>query len=206
MTRMSDPRSRTAGDPAGNPSEFRAGSRLARAVQACRAAVMIAGAVLLATICPSCVIPPSLRVDEETNSPPVITSVSSDRTALADPGPIVLEQGNTATNLVLTLLDTDVRDDLHVRLFIDYNAPDRLPPRVACEVPHNDTNPQASRTATCPVAGLCMTADIGVQRSLMVVVFDRPPPDFEVDPQAVPSPGLSSYRFYFLRCQPPQTP
>lgn len=212
MTRMSDPRSRTPGGPAGNSSEFRAGSPLARAVQASRSAVTIAGAVLLVLlvmICATlvgCVIPPSLRVDEETNSPPVITSVSSDRTVLADPGPIVLEQGSTATNLVLTLLDTDVRDDLHVRLFIDYNAPDRLPPRVACEVPHNDTTPQASRTATCPVAGLCMSADIGVQRSLMVVVSDRQPSDFEVDPQAVPSPGLSSYRFYFLRCQPPQTP
>jgi hypothetical protein len=208
MTRMSDPRSRNPGDPTGNPLEFRAGLPLARAVQALRAAVTIAGAALLALLCATlvgCVIPPSLRVDEETNSPPVITSVSSG-TPLADPGPIVLEQGGTSTNLVLTLVDTDAFDDLHVRLFIDYNAPDRLPPRVACEVPHNDTNPQAKRTATCPVAGLCMTADIGVQRSLMIVVFDRPPPDFEVDPQAVPAPGLSSYRFYFLRCQPPQTP
>ena len=209
MTRMSDPRSRTPGDPISNPSEFRAGSPLARPVQAPGSVVTIAGAALLVMICAllvGCVIPPSLRVDEETNSPPVITSVSSDRTVLADPGPIVLEQGNTATNLVLTLLDTDVRDDLHVRLFVDYNAPDRLPPRVACEVPHNDTTPQASRTATCPVAGLCMSADIGVQRSLMVVVSDRPPADFGSDPQALMMMGQSSYRFYFLRCQPPQTP
>jgi len=136
----------------------------------------------------------------------VITSVTGDRTPFADPGPVVLEQGSTSTNLVVTLLDTDVRDDLHVRLFIDYNAPDRLPPRVACEVPHNDNNPQAERTATCNVSGLCMTADIGVQRNLMVVVSDRAPQDFGIDPQAVPMPGLSSYRFYFLRCQPPQTP
>jgi hypothetical protein len=170
---------------------------------------MIAGAALLIVLCATlvgCVIPPSLRVDEETNSPPVITSVTGDRTALADPGPVILEQGSTSTNLLLTLLDTDVRDDLHVRLFVDYNAPDRLPPRVACEVPHNDTNPQAERTATCNASSLCMTADIGVQRNLMVFVSDRPPPDFSADPQAVPAPGLSSYRFYFLRCQPPQTP
>jgi hypothetical protein len=207
---MSDPRSRDPADPAGNSLEFRAGSPLARAVQALRAAVMIAGAALLAMPCATlvgCVIPPSLRVDEETtDSPPVITSVSSDGTVLADPGPIVLEQGNTATNLVLTLIDTDVRDDLHVRLFVDYNAPDRLPPRVACEIPHNDATPQAKRTATCPVAGLCMTADIGVQRSLMVVVSDRQPMDFGSDPQGLMTMGQSSYRFYFLRCQPPQTP
>src|SRR5215468_11162883 len=209
MTRMSDPRSGHPGDLADNPSEFRAGLPLARAVQALRAAMTIAGAALLALLCATlvgCVIPPSLRLDEvNNNSPPVITTVSSG-TQLTDPGPVVLEQGSTATNLVLTLVDTDVFDDLHVRLYVDYNAPDRLPPRVACEVPHNDSNPQAKRTATCPVAGLCMTSDIGIQRLLMIVVFDRPPPDFEVDPQAVPAPGLSSYRFYFLRCQPPQTP
>jgi hypothetical protein len=209
MTRMSDPRSATTAAPSRNPWQSQQGSRLARAVQAARVAVTIAGAALLILLCATlvgCVIPPSLRLDEESNSPPVITSVSGDRTALADPGPVVLEQGSTSTNLVLTLLDTDVRDDLHVRLFVDYNAPDRLPPRVACEVPHNDTNPQAKRTATCNVSGLCMTADIGVQRNLTIVVSDRPPPDFGVDPQALTEPGLSSYRFYFLRCQPPQTP
>jgi hypothetical protein len=176
-------------------------------VQGTRSAVTIAGAALLATPCAvGCVIPPSLRVDEETDSPPVITSVTGDRTVLADPGPVVLEQGSTSTSLVLTLLDTDVRDDLHVRLFVDYNAPDRLPPRAACEVPHNDTNPQAMRTATCNVAGLCLTADIGVQRGLTIVVSDRMPADFGIDPQALMMPGFSSYRFYYLRCQPPQTP
>jgi hypothetical protein len=205
MTRMSDPRNRTPAPSSGKPAQFHAGSRLARAVQASRTAVTTAGAALLATLCLGCVIPPSLRVDEETDSPPVITTVSGG-TPLADPGPIVLEQGNTSTNLVLTLLDTDVRDDLHVRLFVDYNAPDRLPPRAACEVPHNDDNPQAERTATCNVSGLCLTADIGVQRGLMIVVSDRQPMDFGADPQALMMQGQSSYRFYFLRCQPPQTP
>jgi hypothetical protein len=51
-----------------------------------------------------------------------------------------------------------------------------------------------------------MTADIGVQRSLMVVVSDRQPMDFGADPQGLMTMGQSSYRFYFLRCQPPQTP
>src|SRR5215468_6602986 len=121
MTRMSDPRSRNPAVPTSNPAQSRTGSPLARAVQASRATVTIAGAALLATLCLGCVIPPSLRVDEESNSPPVITSVSSG-TPLADPGPVVLEQGSTSTNLALTLVDTDVFDDLHVRLFIDYNA------------------------------------------------------------------------------------
>src|SRR5262249_6540698 len=106
----------------------------------------------------------------------------------------------------LTLLDTDLRDDLHVRLFVDYNAPDRLPPRVACEVPHNDTNPQASRTATCPVAGPGMTGHIRGQRRPGIAVSERQPMDFGSDPQLLMTMGQSSYRFYFLRCQPPQTP
>jgi hypothetical protein len=206
---MSDPRSQNTVLATRNPWQSQGGSRLARAVQAARAAVTIAGAVLLILLCATlvgCVIPPSLRVDEETDSPPVIMSVTGDRTVLADPGPMVLEQGSTSSSLVLTLLDTDIRDDLHVRLFIDYNAPDRLPPRAACEVPHNDTNPQAMRTATCNVSGLCLTADIGVQRGLTIVVSDRAPADFGADPQALMMPGLSSYRFYYLRCQPPQTP
>jgi hypothetical protein len=209
MTRMSDPRSRNPAAPACNPWQSRTGSPLARAVQASRPAVTIVGAALLVMLCLTlvgCVIPPSLRVDDESDSPPVIMSVSGDRTVLADPGPVVLEQGSTSTSLVLTLLDTDIRDDLHVRLFVDYNAPDRLPPRAACDVPHNDTNPQAQRTATCNVSGLCLTADIGVQRGLTIVVSDRMPTDFGTDPQALMMPGLTSYRFYYLRCQPPQTP
>jgi predicted lysophospholipase L1 biosynthesis ABC-type transport system permease subunit len=184
-------------------------SRLARAVQAARVAVAIAGAVLLCMLVATlvgCVIPPSLRSDEETNSPPVILAISGDRSALAEPGPMVVEAGTTSSNLVLTLLDTDVRDDLHVRLFVDYNAPDKLPARVACKVPHNDTTPQAKRMATCNLTGLCMTSDIGMQRGLMIFVFDREPPTSGADLQAVPDPGLSSYRFFFLRCQLPQTP
>jgi len=158
--------------------------------------------MLIATLV-GCVIPPSLRIDGETNSPPVITSVSGDRSPFAEPGPVTLEAGTTTSNLVLALLDTDDRDDLHVRLFVDYNAPSKLAARVACEVPHNDSNPQAARMATCNLSGLCLPSDIGMQRNLMIYVFDRPPLDFGTDPVA--GPGLSSYRFFFLRCQPPTT-
>lgn len=169
----------------------------------------IAGAVLLCMLVATlvgCVIPPSLRVDEENNSPPVITSVIGDSTPLADPGPVVVEAGTTSSNLVINLLDTDVFDDLHVRLFVDYNAPDRLPPRVACDAPHNDSNPQAKRTATCNLSGLCLNSDIGNQRGLTIFVADRDLSNFGADPQALPPTGLSSYRFFYLRCQAPQTP
>jgi hypothetical protein len=170
--------------------------------------VAIAGAVLLVMLwvgLVGCVIPPSLRVEEDAgaNSPPAITSVAGDRNALAEPGPVILEQGGTASNLRVGLLDTDLGDTLYVRIFVDYNAPDRLPARVACSALPSAS---ASRSATCNVSGLCVTADIGVQRNMTIVVSDRLPDDFGADPQSVRPPGLSTDRFFFLQCQPPQTP
>jgi hypothetical protein len=209
MTRMSDSRSVPPAAPVCNPLQSHGGSPLARAVQAGRSALAIAGAPLLILLCAmlvGCVIPPSLRPEDDAgapaNSPPAIVSVSGG-TALTEPGPVVLEQGSTAGNLVVTLFDTDLGDTLYVRFFVDYNAPDRLPPRVICNA---SPNGNAMRPATCNVSGLCVTADIGVQRDLSIVVSDRLPADFGMDPQAVPSPGLSTDRFYFLQCQPPQTP
>lgn len=209
MTRMSEPNSNLHATNSRNSQQSQRGSRLARAVQVPRSAVEFAGAALLlmlmGALLVGCVIPPSLRPEEDagTNSPPAILSVTGDRTALAEPGPVVLEQGSSASSLVVSLLDTDVNDTLYVRIFIDYNAPDRLPPRIACSALPN-TKP--GRTATCNVSGLCMTADIGVQRNMTIVVFDRMPADFGSDPQAMMSPGLSTDRFFFLQCQPPQTP
>jgi hypothetical protein len=207
MTRMSDPRSIVPGAPCPNYLQSQEGSRLARRVQAGRSGLAIE-ALLLMMLCAAlvgCVIPPSLRPEDDagTDSPPAILTVSGDRTAFAEPGPVVLEQGSTASTLNLHLLDTDVDDDLYVRLFVDYNAPDRLPPRIACNVPHTG---KPLRDASCNVSGLCMTADIGVQRNLSIVVSDRKPDDFGADPQHLDSSGVSTDRFYFLQCQPPQTP
>ncbi len=161
-----------------------------------------------------CVIPPSLRVDDDAgtsqDSPPAIMTVTGDQTSLAEPGPVVFEQGNTSSSLFVTLLDTDVNDTLYVRLYVDYNAPDRLPSRVRCQAEPTGT---AMRNVTCNLSGLCVSADIGVPepRNLSVVVSDRPPLDSGADPQELMtvvglSPGVSTGRFYFLRCQPPPTP
>lgn len=155
-----------------------------------------------------CVIPPSLSVDNTdggVNSPPAILSVTSDQQALAEPGPVVFDMGATAGDLNVRVIDTDTQDQLFVRIFVDYNTPNRLDARARCTAPPSS---KAERTATCKLNSLCVTEDLGVQRNMTVVVFDRdplPPGDGEPAFQAMPSGGLSTQRFYFLKCQPPQT-
>lgn len=155
-----------------------------------------------------CVIPPSLSVDNQdagSNSPPGIISVTSDNQALPDPGPVVFDMGATAGDLTITVIDTDAQDQLYVRIFVDYNTPNRLDARARCQAPASS---KPVRTATCKLNSLCVTEDLGVQRNMTVVVFDRlplPPGEGEPAFQAMPSGGLSASRFYFLKCQPPQT-
>jgi len=154
----------------------------------------------------ACVIPPSLQVDDNdagVNSPPAILGVTSDLQALPEPGPVLFDRGASAGNLSLSLIDTDVTDTLYVRIFVDYNLPDRLPPRAQCMA---SPNMKPVRTATCGLASLCALGDLGVQRSMSIVVFDRPPVESGEPPfQQMPPGGLSTSRFYFLKCQPPQT-
>lgn len=156
-----------------------------------------------------CVIPPSLTTEEDAgvNAPPAILSVTSDQQALPEPGPVLFDIGATAGNLSVSLIDTDLLDTLYVRIFVDYNLPNRLDARSKCVAPPN-TMPQ--RTATCPLNSLCVMDDLGVQRNMTIVVFDREPDDSGAkDPpfQSMPtgSGGLSTSRFYFLKCQPGQT-
>jgi hypothetical protein len=154
-----------------------------------------------------CVIPPSLTIgeDEPVNSPPAILSVTSDQQALPEPGPVVFDVGPTAGDLSVSLIDTDTLDTLYVRIFVDYNLPNQLDARAKCTAPPNMT---PTRTATCHLNALCQAVDVGVERSMTIVVFDRLPLDpGEGEPpfQAMPPGGLSTSRFYFLKCQPGQT-
>lgn len=154
-----------------------------------------------------CVIPPSLTISEDAgiNSPPAILSVISDQQALPEPGPVVFDVGPTAGDLSVSLIDTDTQDTLYVRIFVDYNLPNQLDARAKCTAP---PNMKPNRTATCHLNALCQANDIGVQRSMTIVVFDREPLDpGQGDPpfQAMPPGGLSTSRFYFLKCQPGQT-
>jgi hypothetical protein len=154
-----------------------------------------------------CVIPPSLTIGEDAgvNAPPAILSVSSDQQALPEPGPVLFEIGSTAGDLSVQLLDTNLLDELYVRIFVDYNLPNRLDARSKCRAPPTTT---PTRTATCPLNSLCALEDLGVQRNMTIMVFDREPIDSGAgDPpfQAMPADGLSTSRFYFLKCQPGQT-
>jgi len=154
-----------------------------------------------------CVIPPSLTPQEDAgvNAPPAILSVTSDQQALPEPGPVLFDIGATAGNVSVSLIDTDLGDTLYVRIFVDYNLPNRLDARSKCTAPPN-TTPQ--RTATCPLNSLCVMDDLGVQRNMTIMVFDREPDDSGAkDPpfQSMPTGGLSTSRFYFLKCQPGQT-
>jgi hypothetical protein len=200
----------------GNSLQSWARSRLARAVHACLSFVGIRFAMLgrsvpaalaaLATI--GCVIPPSLSPENQdagVNSPPAILSVTSDQQVLSDPGPLVFDMGPTAGDLSLQLLDTDTQDSLFVKIFVDYNMPDRLDARARCQA---GPSPNAIRNVTCKLNSLCVTADLGVLRNMTIVVFDREllaPGDGDPPFQAMKPGGLKTSLFYFLKCQPPQT-
>jgi hypothetical protein len=179
------------------------GSPLARAVQEARSIVVTVTFLALCAMLMACVIPPSL--DEEApgvNSPPAITGVRA-TDELAEPGPYSVPAGPMAGTLSVSLLDTNVNDSLFLRIFLDYNTPvgNRLPPRVACPVPQSNT---PARMATCDLAGLCLSTEVGTQHNMSIVVFDRPPLDFGPNPQGMNGiGGMSTDRFYFVRCVAP---
>ncbi len=186
---------------------------MARTLQELRSSVYAVSALGLVALV-GCVIPPSLKVDTQdagVNSPPAIVAVSSDLQTLPEPGPLLFEQG-TSSQLNLTLLDTDIGETLYVRIFVDYNDPvlgpgaDPTPPRSTCVAASAST---AQRTATCDLTGLCETQDVGQTRSMTVVVFDREPLDTGTPLYQAMKPdasgavtGLSTSRFYYLKCQP----
>ena len=152
-----------------------------------------------------CVIPPSLSVDNQdagVNSPPAIMSVRSDQQALPENSKVVFARG-TGT-IQFTLLDTDVADDLEVRIFVDYTASNTTAPRAICKAPANGT---PTRTTTCDVQALCLPADDGkVDLPMSTVVFDRQVLDTGTPAfQAMAPGGLSTSKFYFLACQAPST-
>jgi hypothetical protein len=200
MTQMSEMHDDRAPASRANYPHFLGGSGVARWVQDQGVLVGVLASLLLI----GCVIPPSLEVDKQdagVNSPPAILSVTSDQQALPEPGPVLFAQGRTAGTLSLSLIDTDVSDTLYVRIFVDYNTPNRLDARVRCAaLPGGDP----MRSASCILSTLCTDDDLGVQRNMTVVVFDRQPLEGGQDPpfQAMPEGGLSTSRFYFLKCQP----
>ncbi len=140
------------------------------------------------------------KQDAGVNSPPAILSVRTDDQELTEPGPVIFDQGPGTFNA--ELIDTDVNDILHVRVFIDYTLDNQSAPRVLCTVP---TNGKANRTVTCATNALCLTEDIGLPegkfRDMQIMVFDREPLEAGIPQfQEMPEGGLSTNRYYKLRC------
>ena len=201
MTKMSD-RGRPvypAGAP--NPLESQGVGGLARALHDPRPVLSLLALVVVGGA--SCVIPPSLSVDNQdagVNSPPAILSVRSDQQALSEPGPVVFARGSGT--IQFTLLDTDLLDNLEVRIFVNYTTANTTAPRSICKA---SANGKPDRTTTCDVKALCLPEDDNVENLKMsIVVFDRQVLD-SGDPmfQAMAPGGLSTGKFYLLTCQPP---
>lgn len=200
MTSVSEPTHPT--DPAAhaNCASEQGGSTLARRVQGAGVARAVLG--LLMTL-PGCVIPPSLSVDTTdagANSAPAVVSVRADGVELPEYSMVTFERGLGTLNL--TVHDTDLDDKLYCKVFVDYNNPDQTPPRANSET----AGSTVQRSCTLALAGLCQSDDIGVQRLMQVLVFDRKPLETGELPlyQAMPAGGLSTGRTYFLRCVEPQ--
>jgi hypothetical protein len=149
------------------------------------------------------VIPPDLSVakqDAGVNSPPAILNIRTDDQELPEPGPVIFDRGTGTFNA--ELIDTDLNDELYVRVFVDYTVANPTAPRVLCTAPANG---KPTRTVLCNTSALCLTADVGQQRNMQVLVFDRQPLEVGDPPfQAMPGGGLATGRFYFLQCVEPQ--
>ena len=197
MTQMSEsPRTPAPAEQA-NCSTTLARSRLARSLHDGGVPVAVALLVMIA----GCVIPPSLSVDTTdagANSAPAIVSVRADGVELPEYSTVNFERGTGTLNL--TVHDTDLDDKLYCKVFVNYTTADPTPPRANSQT----AGRTVERTCTLDLAGLCQAADIGQQRTMQVLVFDREVLDTgEPLYQRMVEGGLSTSRTYFLICQNP---
>ncbi len=198
MTWMSESRCPKSRALAPNRAKPRRSRALARRVQRYAAAVL---GLLPLIVVAGCIIPPSLSVEKQdasVNSPPGILTVVADTTALVEGQTVTFVMG-TQSQLVLSLIDTDLGDTLTARVFVDYTIANPTPPRSQCAAPPN--NAAVRSDALCPLIALCQTADIGKTQDMTVVVFDRMlddslPPVFQYDGPD----GLSASKFFHLQC------
>jgi hypothetical protein len=139
-----------------------------------------------------------LGADAGANAVPSITTVRAENVELSEFARVNFERG-TGT-LELGLYDTNLDDTLYVKAFVDYAPTDPKPARASCDV----VDSTVQRSCTLDLAGLCQTSDVGVERVMQLLVFDRQVLD-NGEPlyQAMPPGGLSTSRTYFLICQDP---
>ncbi len=202
MTQMSDSHTDALDAARANCATSRVRSRADNLAWALHVAGVAKGLVFLLMFV-GCVIPPSLSVDTTdagANSVPSITSVRADGVELPEYARVNFERGSGTLNLVL--YDTDLDDFLFAKVFIEYKSTDPTPPRSNCQT----AGATVQRSCTLDLAGLCQAADVGVDRLMQLLVFDRMVLDFgEPLYQAMPPGGLTTSRTYTLRCQEPST-
>jgi hypothetical protein len=159
----------------------------------------------------ACVIPPSLSVggnDGGPDSAPAILSVVADQETLVAPGPVTFAVGQMPpSSAIVSLLDTNTNDTLHVRWFVDYSL--TLVPRVEC--PDVAPNGSAVRTTTCDLASLCTQVDLEDAtetcddvpcHDLQIFVFNHEPDSGSgTPPYQDVAPGESTSVFYHLECE-----
>jgi hypothetical protein len=196
MTRMSEPRPRPIAEPSRKSPRHLWSRRLARALH-----------VLPALVLASCILPPSLSVDNQdagVDSPPAITSVVSNTQELQEPGPVEFVIGPVqGQTMDLTLIDSDVGDTLYIRVFVNYFASAPTPPRATCSA-----SPTGSpiRTTTCDLSTLCLSSDSGNSNLWMeIAVFDRAVLDTGTPAYKATDGGLSTDRTYNLLCEQPSS-
>lgn len=201
MTRMSEYHARAERDFAANPARYLGLSALARAVHE----VSVPVSVLVSLLVAGCVIPPSLSVENQdagVNSPPAITAVRAEDVALAEADPMkpaIFVRGEGTISIAL--LDTDLLDTLHVRVFVNYTLANPEGPRSSCTAAPVGT---ARRTVSCDVSAVCLQRDVdaGDTLNMTVMAFDRQPLETGDPPhQAMPEGGLATSKFFFLTCQ-----
>lgn len=172
------------------------------------------GALLIASqiLGSACIFPPELEPgtsDAGPGSSPVITSAGPAPDFLF-PGPVILDRQDVRT-LSLNVVDNDLDDVVHVRLYIDYGRPNPEPAYAECQAAPTG---EPTRVLACPVNSLCNPigdTDQG-DHTLEAMVADR---EFlaDSDPLAEgqdlyralrdPTRAAYSFRSWIMRCNPP---
>lgn len=161
----------------------------------------------------ACLLPPELEAgtfDAGPSSPPVIVNAGP-APDFSFPGPILLDRQDERT-LSLTILDNDLSDVVHVRLYVDYGRPDPEPAYAECQAASTGA---LTRVVVCAVNAICnpIAATDQGDHVLEAMVADREfissgDPVAEGQPlfRALrePTRAAHSVRSWILRCNPPE--
>ena len=162
-------------------------------------------ALAAAALFVGCVYPAPLELDTPDAGPSAWPRIISASPAeFAFPGVVHLERGDDR-QIVLTIADEDIDDNLHVRFFVDYDNPD-VSVRAECAAsPSGERN----RLANCRTASLCSSIDVGDTQPhiLEAMVSDReflndsnPLAEGQPPFRAVPDNAAYSLRAWVMEC------